>query len=467
MSPHAPWRLLACSLALTGILSLAGLPSPACSASKPAAASASAAGKAEVSEKQADLSELRGKIESLRKDLSSKEESRAEIADQLKDTERSISEIQRNLRELSGERQQIQRRLRTLEHESTQMGARLHSQQQALERLLQHQIRQASPDALQLLLNGDDPNQIARDLYYLEAIARARGSLLREISASIQKKKSLAAAASEQAAELASNETKHQAQRSQLLSQQQERKVMLERIASQVRIQKKEIGALQRDEKRLSQLIDKLSQLIAERAARAQQEARLARERELKAAQQAARDKAGKESSPHPDRPDRNNAGAGEKSNDTPASGNVAINERLPEALPGKRFSSLKGQLRLPVRGTITNRFGSTRQEGSPWKGLFIRTDAGTEVHAMAQGRVVFADWMRGFGNLLIVDHGEDFLSIYGYNEALLKRVGDIVRGGDSIATVGNSGGHSETGLYFELRHRGQPVDPGKWASLK
>jgi septal ring factor EnvC (AmiA/AmiB activator) len=80
---------------------------------------------------------------------------------------------------------------------------------------------------------------------------------------------------------------------------------------------------------------------------------------------------------------------------------------------------------------------------------------------------VVFAEWMRGFGNLLIVDHGDSYLSIYGNNDALLKHVGDSIRGGDTVATVGNSGGNPESGLYFEIRHQGQPVDPLKWASLK
>ena len=88
-------------------------------------------------------------------------------------------------------------------------------------------------------------------------------------------------------------------------------------------------------------------------------------------------------------------------------------------------------------------------------------------MRAIAGGRVVFAEWMRGFGNLIIVDHGDSYLSIYGNNDALLKNVGDTIRSGDTIATVGNSGGNPESGLYFEIRHQGQPVDPMKWASVK
>jgi septal ring factor EnvC (AmiA/AmiB activator) len=127
----------------------------------------------------------------------------------------------------------------------------------------------------------------------------------------------------------------------------------------------------------------------------------------------------------------------------------------------------MKGQLRLPTRGTISNRFGTTRQEGSTWKGLFIVARAGSEVHSIASGRVVFAEWMRGFGNLLIVDHGASYLSVYANNEALLKQVGEEVRAGEAVATVGNSGGHPESGLYFELRHQGKPLNPSAWLPQK
>mgnify|MGYP003332802339 CR=1 FL=1 len=93
-----------------------------------------------------------------------------------------------------------------------------------------------------------------------------------------------------------------------------------------------------------------------------------------------------------------------------------------------------------------------------------LAAPGGTPVKAVAAGRVVYADWLRGFGNLLIVDHGEDYLSLYGYNEALLKQVGDSVGGGETLATVGNSGGSTQSGLYFEIRHQGKPIDPMTWA---
>jgi len=131
-------------------------------------------------------------------------------------------------------------------------------------------------------------------------------------------------------------------------------------------------------------------------------------------------------------------------------------------------FSTLRGKLRLPVRGELTGRFGAPRgAAGTEAKGLFIRAPEGQPVRAIAGGQVVYADWMRGFGNLLIVDHGESYLSIYANNESLLKELGDAVAPGEPIATTGSSGGNEETGLYFEMRHLGRAFDPLRWVKLK
>ncbi len=105
------------------------------------------------------------------------------------------------------------------------------------------------------------------------------------------------------------------------------------------------------------------------------------------------------------------------------------------------------------------------KREATTWRGLFIRAAVGQLVRAVADGRVVYADWLRGFGNLLILDHGGGYMSLYGYNEGLLRQVGEGVKGGDAVAQVGASGGAEESGLYFELRHDGKPFDPLRWVA--
>src|SRR4029077_20091662 len=134
----------------------------------------------------------------------------------------------------------------------------------------------------------------------------------------------------------------------------------------------------------------------------------------------------------------------------------------------GRLFSTFKGSLALPVQGELAGRFGTPNPEGGiSAKGVFIRAPEGEPVRAVGAGRVVYSDWMRGFGNLLIVDPGEAYLSIYENNESLLKQTGDMVPLGEPLATVGQSGGNEQTGLYFELRHLGRAFDPLRWVKLK
>jgi septal ring factor EnvC (AmiA/AmiB activator) len=407
------------------------------------APAASAAGKdaapptrAEVTEKKTDLKELRGQIDSLRKKMTAAEGQRASAADQVKDIEREISATQRELHNLSGQKDRLQATLKDLGRQEQALSGRLDELHAQLENLVYRQYLQGQPDALRLLLDGEDPSQMARDLYYLGAIGRARKHLLSETETLLERKRTLAEDIRERAGELSSVEARQQEQHARLVAQREQRKEVLARISSQISEQRKEIGNLQRDEKQLAQLVARLDRIIAARPAPR-------KESPAKPAAPEKRAPAGRESAPE------------------------VANERTPEALPAGSFAALKGNLRLPVRGTLTNRYGSARQEGSTWKGLFIRAPQGSDIKAIAGGRVVFADWMRGFGNLLIVDHGGSYLSIYGYNDAVLKQVGDSVRGGDSIATAGNSGGNPESGLYFELRHQGQPIDPLQWVNLK
>jgi murein hydrolase activator len=130
----------------------------------------------------------------------------------------------------------------------------------------------------------------------------------------------------------------------------------------------------------------------------------------------------------------------------------------------GVSFAQLRGRMGFPVRGELIGRFGAPRADGgTKWRGVFIRARWRRGCHRVAPGEVVFSDWLRGYGNLIIVDHGDDYLTIYGNNDALFKVVGDRIGGGTPIASVGASGGGQESGLYFEIRHKGEPVDPMQW----
>nr|VFJ92524.1 MAG: Septal ring factor EnvC, activator of murein hydrolases AmiA and AmiB [Candidatus Kentron sp. LFY] len=132
---------------------------------------------------------------------------------------------------------------------------------------------------------------------------------------------------------------------------------------------------------------------------------------------------------------------------------------------PGQQpFHTLKGHLHWPTAGSIRHSFGTKRNQGNlVWQGAWISAKAGQPVHAVFHGRVAFADWLRGFGLLMIIDHGGGYMSLYGHNQSLYKETGDAVEPGDVIASVGNSGGNTDNGLYFEIRHQGSPQNPAYW----
>jgi septal ring factor EnvC (AmiA/AmiB activator) len=412
-------RLIAAVLLLAGLLSAP--PSIATTGG-------SAAKQAQLKGKQ---EELRGRLEALRRDLAKSEESRAEAADQLRGTETAISDANRRLHQMGDRRAAVQGELSALDRQSQRLNGQIANQQEELSRLLYGQYLHGDSDALQLLLSGRDPNETARDAYYLALLSRAKASLIASLHASLDEKRSLAAAARTKADELAEIERNERQQRATLIDQQRQRQELLGQIADRVKSQRHEIDTLKRNDQRLGRLIDNLAKIIAREA------------------QQAKRAKKTKKKAKH--------------KHSEPVGETAQLASYEPPAAAGA-FARLRGKLPMPVQGEIANRFGSRRGDGGMvWKGLFIRAPDGAEVRAVADGQVVYADWLRGFGNLTIVDHGDDFLSIYGNNQSLLHQAGDFVRRGEPLATVGSSGGNPESGLYFELRHQGRPFDPTRW----
>lgn len=384
-------------------------------------------------EKQAELQDVRERIDDLRKELAKSEGSRSSVADQLREAESAISTANRRLKELGDSRAEAQAALAELESQQRHLGQQTASQQAQLGRLLRQQHRANAGDggdALQTLLAGRDPNLAARDWHFLTLLSRAKADLIRSLSVAAAEKRQLAEAARAKAGEIARIEVRQQEERATLMARSRERQAVLARIADQIRSQRREIDTLKRDEQRLGKLIDGLARLAA----------KLPRRKPARAPTATAR----------PGEP--------------PAAASRPLRE-ADTAGAGGAFAGQRGKLKLPVKGTLAGRFGTARAEGGIWKGLFIRAGEGAEVRAVAAGRVVFADWLRGFGNLLILDHDDGFLSVYGNNQSLLRQPGDEARAGEVVATVGNSGGNPESGLYFELRHRGQVFDPMKWVA--
>jgi septal ring factor EnvC (AmiA/AmiB activator) len=386
---------------------------------------------ASVDVKKGELQDLKGRIDALRREMAAAEESKSHVADQLRDTESAISDANRRLHELGTERAGLKAQIADLDTQNQRLDRQTGAQQIQLAQLLRSQFVGGDSDALTLLLAGSDPNQWSRDRYFLTQLSRAKADLIQQLRGIAAERTRLADATRERQAQVAENERRQQEGRAQLLERKKQRSSKLAAIGDRLKAQRREIATLKKDEQRLAKLIEGLARIAAARKAKP-------------GSSQAV---------PTP----RGSAAVGSPRLKSHDPGNV-----------GGAFAALRGKLHLPIKGTVAGRFGTPRAEGGAvWKGVFIRAAEGIDVRAVAPGTVVFADWLRGFGNLLVIDHGDDFLSVYGNNESLLAAVGAVVKNGDSVATVGNSGGNADSGLYFELRHRGQPFDPLRWVGSR
>lgn len=368
-------------------------------------------------QKARELKQLRDHIESLTHDIEQKEKNRNESIDSLRRYEQNISEINRHLFELEEQQNQLDESLITLLQQTQTIREKIAKQQVYLTYWLRRRYYNQRPDLIQLVLNHKDPETFLRHLTYYGYFMHAHADTIQRLSENLKQYKHLSSRTRAKYFELDRILEQKNQQKQKLQQQQKRREQLLVRLAKEIDKQRNQLSTLQEDEKRLTTLVDKIQKL-------------------LQAKQKAEQEQAKKNNQPPP-----------------------------VDKLANKNFEKLRGLLTLPVRnGKVMNRFGAPRQGGGPsWKGLFIQAASGQDVYAVAEGRVVFANWLKGYGNLIILEHSDHFMSLYSNNESLIRRVGDAIQAGEKIATVGNSGGNATTGVYFELRHQGEVLNPHKW----
>jgi septal ring factor EnvC (AmiA/AmiB activator) len=450
------------------------------------------------SEAEAQRAGLQQKLTALKRDISRTESARADARDTLAESEAAISNANRLLRELAEEQKQIGLTLEQLAIERKQLNHTVDLQQKQLAVLLREHYVAGNEGRIKLLLSGDNPNRINRDLQMLTYVSQAQAHFLDALRANLR-----ATEINEQQAqsgkEALDQVALEERQQKDLLEKEKVRRAdLLASLSGRLAAQRKEAGNVVRDEQRMAALVDRLGQLIREQAAavaaakvreervaaaraaaaaravaaraeaariEAAREARLARAKAQAERERLAREKgvAPPVFKPEPIDADEPRVVQTPAPVVPAAPAEPVVPVVMPPAPPDGAFVALRGQLRSPVAGQLVSRFGSKRGDGPTWKGIFIRAVEGADIKAVAAGRIVFSEWMRGFGNLIIVDHGGQYMSIYGNNQALLKRAGAVVKSGDSIASAGNSGGNPESGLYFELRHEGRAFDPASW----
>jgi len=256
---------------------------------------------------------------------------------------------------------------------------------------------------VKLLLNQEQPSAIGRALVYFGYLSRARLAQIEVMRMTLQQLRDLEQSVGEKTQQLNELRIRHEDESARLRQQKGAREQLLAEVTRELASRGGELKRLRNDEQQLQELVASLQEVLA----------------------------------------------------DVPA----AAGEQRP-------FKTMKGKLSWPARGELARSYGSRRgNTGLKWQGVLIAAPEGGKVRAISQGRVAFADWMRGFGLLLIIDHGDGYMSLYGQNQALYKEVGEWVDTGEVVATLGASGGQTKAGLYFELRHKGRPINPLGWCA--
>ncbi|MEI7368316.1 murein hydrolase activator EnvC [Pectobacterium sp. 1950-15] len=385
----------------------------------------------QAEDNQAQLKTLQQDIAAKEKSVQEQQKQRSALVQQLKKQEQSISQASRQLHETRNTLSTLNKELTSLSASIAKLQSQQNKQQTLLSRQLDAAFRQGQHSALQLMLSGEESQRNERILAYFGYLNEARQKSIHDLQ---QTRVELA----DQKRQLEQKQT----QQKTLLSDQQQQQQTLEQAQSD---RKKTLStlesSLEKDQQQLTELRQNETRL-RDQIARAEREAKARAERE---AREAAKVRAKEEQAKR--------SGSSYK----PTEGERSLMART------GGLGRPSGQAIWPVNGRIEHRFGEPLQGELRWKGLVIAAPEGTEVKAIADGTVLMADWLQGYGLVVVVQHGKGDMSLYGYNQSALVSVGAQVKAGQPIALVGTSGGQSQPGLYFEIRRQGQAVNPQPW----
>lgn len=351
-------------------------------------------------DQQTELKKLQENIAALQKELKEIQGTRTELQKNLQKTESEMGDLLKKVDKIQREIQEQNKQLENLNQERKQLQEARQLQQDQVADQIRVAYRLGQQSQLKLLLNQESPERISRLLAYHDRIFIAQSDKLQVYLLTLEQLDQIEPKILSQQAQLLANQKTLNKQHQKLKQQQQHRHNILADINHSLKDKDDELRQSQEDRQRLQILLQQMARTVGQ----------------------------------------------------------------VPLPAGGVAFSSRKGLLPWPTKGRITSRFGSSRGNGQmPLNGMLIDSTAGQPVIAVHHGRVVFADYFRGHGLLLIIDHGEGYLSLYAHNQSLFKATGDWIQAGEAIASVGNTGGQQQTGLYFEIRYQGKPTDPSLW----
>lgn len=390
----------------------------------------------EITRHSSSINTQKKKLNSLQSDLKKYETSIANIDGEIRGTQSKLETVKANLNNLHAQKKELE--------------AQRADQVETLETLIQTFYLTSRPQEISKIFQSGKAADLDRMSQYYQHLAEARTQALEELEKTQVQIDSKERELSNQQKEQANLLAKQQRKQKELQGAQSERKKTLSSMKQ----------SIQSDEVKLAELKKNEARLKAEIAAAAKRAAEARRKAELKRKQELARRKAEEERR-------RKAAEAAKKAGQAPPK-EVPIEDTAPVSLvrgPMNGLASKKGRLPWPLKGTVLHNYGSTQSGQITWKGLVIAANAGMNVRAVAPGEVVFADWLRGYGLVILIDHGRGDMTLYGYNQSLLKKEGDRVAGGEAIAKAGNTGGQDRNSLYFEIRRNSRAQNPRSWLS--
>jgi septal ring factor EnvC (AmiA/AmiB activator) len=381
--------------------------------------------------KAPSLVEVQSQIQQVGDDVKSLGAEKSRLLEQLQKLERQYGELANSLRAIKTEIRQQEQALQEVRNKSVATQKDMRSQEKELEGLIKSVYAMGGDkEGLKVILNQHNPAVSSRMLVYYDYISKARLQKLQAMAEDFKVLRQLEAQKDTETQLLQVSLEKKQQETEAMQALKKQREALLANIQQDYTSKSVQLAGLMHDEKKLQALVASLQKTDDNEAhERAVEPERVLEKREKPTEQ------------PQPPK----------KSEASPV--------REPAGLS---FAELQGKLPWPVQGAITDRFGSRRYE-TTWDGVVISAREGADIHAVNAGRVVYADWLRGYGLMIIVDHGKGYMSLYAFNQSLHKSVGEHVRAGDTLASVGRSGGRADAALYFGIRKKGRPIDPEQW----
>ncbi len=346
-----------------------------------------------------ELEQLKQEITSLQKNLKTKRKQQSQAITELKNSEKKIATATKILRATNRQLTQKEDELRKLKNQQKDLNANKIKQKDALASQMKSAFINGRQEYLKMLLNQQEPDVLGRMLIYYDYMNKARSEKVAKLQQTLKDLENIDNAIQSEIRSLKILKKSKEDENARLEKLKNKRKELVAALTQEIKSKTAKLNEMQTNAEELQELVNSVQQAI----------------------------------------------------------------DNIDFSQPLDGLKSLKGKLSWPTKGKTLRSYGSRLAEGLRSTGVLIGTAEGNPVSAVHYGRVVYADWLRGFGLLVIVDHGKGYMSLYGYNQALYKQVGDWVESGEAIATVGQSGGQPQSGLYFELRHQGKPFNPKKW----